>query len=148
MIEKRAYTEESTPEEIKAIQSRSWMYKDKIIWVNELPILSPFSININFDRMDQLSKDIGPYALIIDLRGSDRPDAKTRRVVNQRFMKLKDRQIHCAYITGKNSLINAAIKFVMYGMGHSSYSVNSTEAQAIRKAELHLKNIAYELQPR
>lgn len=148
MIEKRVYTEESTPEEVKAIQKRSWVYKKQIIWVNEMPNLSPFSINVNFDQMDFLTTEMGAYALIIDLRGTRRPDAKTRRAVNQRFMLISDRLVHCAYITGKNALINAAIQFVMYGMEHSSYSVNATELEAIRKAEIHLKNTAYELQPR
>ena len=148
MIEKKLYTADSTPEEVAAIKKRTWVYKDRIIWVNELPLLSPFSININFDQLDVQSEGMDSYVLIIDLRNSARPDAKTRRTINRRFTLIKDQLRHCAYITGKNSLINTAIRFVMYGMEHSSYSVSQTESQALRKAEAYLKNNAYELQSR
>ncbi len=146
MIEKKFYFEGSTLAEIQAIQKRTWIYQDQIIWVNEMPLISPFSININFDQMDILSKDMEKYVLIIDLRNSVRPDAKTRKVINERFLQIKDQLLHCAYITGKNNLANTAIRFVMYGMEHSHYSVSKNEEEALKRISKFLKSPTYEVQ--
>ncbi len=133
MLEKRQYNEDSTPYEIELIRSRTFLYEEGIIRANELPVVSPFTITLCFDKIEELAQSRETFALIIDLRDSARPDAKGRRVLNERFMNIASRLSHCSYITGKNAIINTAIRFVMYGTGLKSFSVDSDEETAIKK---------------
>ncbi len=133
MLEKRQYNEDSTPYEIEMIRDRTILYDEGIVRINEIPIVSPFSITLCFDKVEELVEPGERFALIVDLSDSTRPDAKGRQVLNERFYRISKRLIHCSYITGKNVIINTAIRFVMYGTGLDSFSVDSDEERAIKK---------------
>ncbi len=145
MIEKKFYNEDSTFAEIQAIKQRSRIFKDRLIWVDELPLITPFSINTNFDQMEFLSKDMEDFVLIINVSNTARPSAKTIRTINQRFLQMQDKPRHCAYITGRNNLTNSVIRFVMYGIEHSHHSVHKNQEEALKKANNLLKRTTYEV---
>ncbi|MEL6925602.1 MAG: hypothetical protein AAFO94_16275 [Bacteroidota bacterium] len=136
-FESRQYHADATPAEIQAIKESVFIYDPKIVYVRELPVASSFSINLIFDQTLLLGEQLGDYGMLIDIRNTARPDAKTRRAINQRFYKICEEVSHVAFCTGKNTLINTAAKFVMFQTNLESFSVNRTPEEAaasIKKA--------------
>lgn len=132
VFEKRPYLEDSTPEEIQAIKDIITIYDPQIIYYEELPCISPFTIGLAFDQVDLLGKELGLHGLIVDVRNTKRPDAKTRREINQRFGRLCENLSHVAFCTGKNFLVNTTIRFVMNQTNLESFSINKTKEEAIQ----------------
>jgi len=125
-IENRPYNEDATPEEIEAIRDRVYIHEGDIIYYDEVPVMTPFSTHILFDKMNELVTDLDQFAMIIDLRNSQRPDALSRRAVNERFGKVSKKLYHAGFCTGKNILINTAVKFVLFRAKLKSYSINKS----------------------
>lgn len=136
VFEKRPYTEASTPEEIEAIKQCVWVEERKFLWLEEIPIMTPFSINTMFDQIELLGKQFDEYVFLVDLRGSERPDAITRKTLYQRFNKITNIN-HTAFCTGKNFLINTAIRFVMFQNKVPSYSVCKTIEETLESINKH-----------
>ncbi len=139
VIEKRAYHEDSTPEEIALLMERVFMYEEKIIFYNEIPIVCPFSINLFFQKAEDLSGNFDGCGLIIDVSNTVHPDASTRKVINHRFTMICDKVSHVAFITGKNFLLNTTIRFVLFGTDLKSYSVNKNVDEAVVNIKKNLK---------
>lgn len=133
MIEKKPYNEDSTPKEVALIKQRVSLMEDRIIRVLEMPIITSFSLNTIFDEMQRLAEGKETIGLLVDLRDSLPPGAEARRTINLRFKAFNDKFVHVSYITGKNFLINTAIRFVMYGTGINSFSVDKLEDTALKK---------------
>jgi len=135
VFEKRPYKEDASPEEIQAIKNNISIYNSNIIYYNEIPVVSPFSIEISFDQVELLAKQLDSYGLLIDVRNSKRPDAETRRVINNRFFKLCENVEHVAFCTGSNFLINTVARFVVHRTSLNSFSINKTIEQSIAEIE-------------
>jgi len=140
VFEKRPYNEDSTPEEIQAIKDNISIYNENIIFYDEIPIVSPFSIKISFDQIELLSKQLDRYGLLVDIRNTKRPDAMTRRAINGRFVKLCEDIEHVAFCTGSNFLINTAARFILHQTNLNSFSINKTIEEAIEKIEKSIHN--------
>lgn len=125
-LEDKKYDENATPEEIDAIESRVFMSGDKIIYFKEIKHITPFSVNIVFNKIDKLGESLGWHALIIDLRHANRPDSESRREINKRFSKACKNVKHVSYVIGSNILIRTAARFVMYQTKLDSYSIHKT----------------------
>lgn len=131
-FEQRAYNENATPEEIQAIKDGVFAYDENVIYVKEIPIVSPFSINICFDEMERLGKEMIKHGILIDIRDTQKPDSKTRRVINGRFSKICESVEHVSFCTGKNVIINTAARFVLYQTNLDSYSIHKTAEAAFK----------------
>ncbi len=131
VFEKRPYLEDATPEEIQAIKNNVIIYDPQILYLDELPVVSPFSIGLVFDQVELLGQQLNRHGLIVDIRNTKRPDAITRRLINQRFTQVCEHLAHVSFCTGKNFLINTAAKFVMYQTNLDSYSINTTIEEAV-----------------
>jgi len=140
VFEKRPYLEDSTLEEIQAIKNNVIIYDPQVIYIEELPVVSPFSMELAFDQIDILGKDLGQHGLLIDVRNTKRPDAKSRRVVNQRFGQLCENLSHVAFCTGKNFLFNTTVWFVMNQTNLESFSINKTIAEAVQSIKDKINN--------
>jgi len=70
--------------------------------------------------------------MLLDISESARPDAKTRRLINESLAAIATNVKHCGFFTGKNVIINTAIRFVMYGTGIKNYSVSKTREEALK----------------
>lgn len=138
MLEKKAYHEDCGKQTIEELQKRVFLYCENIIYMKELPIVSPFTTNLLFDRIDELGSQFDKWALIIDLREAERPDARSRRTINKRFLELAKKNIYVAYYT-KGILLNTAIRFVMFGLNINSYSVNNNFENVLKSAKKSLK---------
>jgi len=131
-FEQKAYNEDATAEEIEAIKNNVFIYDKDIIYYKEMPIISPFSINVAFDEMERLSEQMVKHGILIDLRDSQKPNVPTRRVINARFSKICESVEHVAFCTGRNILINAAVRFVMYQTKLNSFSIHKTVEASVQ----------------
>ena len=102
-----------------------------IIYFKEYEYQDPTTVKVSFDEINRLSTEFDTFYLLIDLSDAGRPSPLAKRELNKRFRALKDRLLHISYVTGKNFLINAAIRFVMYKMNLNSYSIHSTQEKAV-----------------
>ncbi len=125
-FERKAYGENSSPEEIQAIQNSVFIHDPQIIYFKQLPVPNPFTTNLLFDKVEQLGEQLGKYGLLIDIQESARPDAITRRAINSRFSKINEAIVHLSICTGKNFLINTAARFVIHNTNLNSISFHKT----------------------
>ncbi len=140
VFEARPYHEGSTPEEIQGIKDNVYIYDPQIIYLEEIPVVSPFSIGLVFDQVELLGQNLDRHGLIIDIRNSKRPDAITRRVINQRFTGVCEQLAHVSFCTGQNFLINTAARFVMYQTNLDSFTINKTVEEAIKSIKKVVNN--------
>lgn len=130
-FEKKQYSESASIEEITAIKNRVYVYNNQIIYFKDIPIVSPFSTNLAFDKIDKLAKGMGPCGLILDVSISDKPDASTRRTLTDRQKRMPNNIRHLAFVTNSNIIVRTIIKFVMFQSSLESYTVNTTLEEAI-----------------
>lgn len=95
------------------IRSRVSVPYERIIFIDELPVISPFTVTIMWDQIDELATDWSHFVIAANLVHTTRPDTKsrhelTRRIDNQR---IKLRRLIAA--TGNNAVIRAAAWFVL-----------------------------------
>jgi len=129
-IEARAYGPESSPEEIAAIRDRVSLFADGILRFREVPVPTPFAIDVAFDRIHELVASMERYHLLLDLTEASRPSAAVRAHLRTRFSDLPRPPIHVGVFTGANFMLNMAAKFVLTSCV-PALSVHKTEAQAL-----------------
>lgn len=130
-----------TEKDIEIMKGNITLLEDKIIHFKEYPTQDIFSVNLSFDEITKMATSYDEFYLIIDLTEAGRPDVEAKKEIIKRFHILKDSIQHTAYYTGKNLLITAAIRFVMYQMGLDSYSVHSSKRNAITHVNMERKKI-------
>jgi hypothetical protein len=133
-LEQRAYGPESTREETAAIAERVSIVDEGILLMHEMPVQSPFSVNIMFDRLEALARDWDRFAYVVDLTDARRPDAETRAVLKERALRVKVRVTYVAIAVGNNVLMRAMARLFAYGMGLASVDIHATQAEAIEEA--------------
>ena len=69
-FEQRVYNEDSSPEEIQAIQDSVFIHSPQIIYFKQLPVPNPFSANLLFDKVEELGEQLSKYGLLIDIQES------------------------------------------------------------------------------
>ncbi len=131
VLEEKKYEEGCSEEIINLIKDRVTVEGGAVILFKEIPIQTPFSVNIIFDQINLLKDQVNDYIIVIDLTEAKMPDVKVRRRIGERFTMLSENFKHVAFFTGKNGIINTAIKFVMYGINLKSYSVHKTKKEAL-----------------
>ena len=130
----RAYGPESTPEEREAIEDRVSVVDARVLLLREIPVQSPFSVHLMYDRMETLSKDWDRFAYVVDLTEAKRPDAETRAALKDRSLRVSHRISHVAIVVGKNELMRIMARLFAYGMGLASVSIHATCAEAVERA--------------
>jgi len=130
-FQKIPYGPDSTPEIQEAIRSRVSLLEDKVILLDEIPVVSPFSIRLVFAEMTKLSEDFTKCAYLVDVSNTSIPDAETRGYINMEFKNTLHSVKHVAFVTGKNFIINTAARFVMFQTNLESFSINKTREEAL-----------------
>jgi hypothetical protein len=133
-LELHAYGPESTREEREAIAGRVSVIDEGILLLHELPMQSPFSVNLMFDQMEHLARDWGRFAYVVDLTEAKRPDPETRAALKARVLRVGPRIVHIAVAVGDNLLMRAMARLFAHGMGLASVGVHATRAEAIEEA--------------
>lgn len=142
IFEKISYREDSSLETVEAIRNRVSILEEGIILLNEIPIVSPFSINLVFDQMKIFAKTIERCAYLIDITKTEIPNAETRRVINAEFQSTLSNVKHVSFVTGKNFIINTAARFVMYQTNLNSFTIDKTREKGIESInKVHRGNV-------
>lgn len=135
MIEAREYGPDSTDGEQQLLRSRVKLIADDVVLYEEVPVQSTYQIDVMFERLRELTRDLNKFFYVISLRDAGRPTINTRHHLKMRFLEFHERITHTAVYTGKNFMLNVAIKFVFNGFGFDSYSVHRTVEQAMHEID-------------
>ena len=125
---------DSTREQIEAIADRVSMVTDRLVLMREIPVQSPFSIDVMFDRLDALASGWERFAYVVDLSEATRPGPESRATLKARVLRISPRVAHVAIVVGGNVLMRAMARLVAYSMGLKSVSIHVTRAEAIEEA--------------
>jgi hypothetical protein len=107
---------------------------DRILLLREVPVQSPFSVKIMFDRFLALAQHWDRFAYVVGLTEAKRPTAETRAVLKAQTLGLNRRVTHLAVAVGDNLLMRAMARLFAYGMGFTNMSTHATRAEAIEEA--------------
>ncbi len=135
MIEPREYGPDSTDGERQLLRSRVRLLADDVVLYEEVPVQSKFQIDVMFESLREVTRDLDKFFYVISLREAGRPTLDTRNHLKMRFQEFHERITHTAVFTGKNFMLNVAIKFVFNGFGFDSYSVHRTVEQAMQEID-------------
>jgi hypothetical protein len=133
-LEQRAYGPDSTPEERDAISDRVSRIDERVLLLREVPVQSPFSINLMFDRLEALARDWDRFSYVVDLAEARRPDAETRAALKERVLRVSPRVAHVAIVVGGNLLMRAMARLFAYGLGFTSVGIHVRRGEAIEEA--------------
>jgi hypothetical protein len=129
-----AYGPDATREESDAIADRVSVVDERILVIYEIPVQSPFSVNLMFDRIEGLARTWDRFTYVVDLTEAKRPDPETRAVLKARVLAVLPRITHVSIAVGDNLLMRAMARLFAYGMGLPSVGIHSTRAEAIEEA--------------
>jgi hypothetical protein len=129
-----AYGPGATREESEAIADRVSIVGERVLLIHELPVQTPFSVDLMFDRIERLARAWDRFSYVVDLTEAKRPDPETRTVLKARVLRLLPRVTRVAIAVGDNLLMRAMARLFAYGMGLPSVSIHSTRAEAIEEA--------------
>ena len=132
-LEQRPYGPGSTREESEAIADRASVVDDRILLIDELPVQSPFSVKIMFDRFRALAHDWDRFAYVVDLTEAKRPNPETRAALKAQILGISPRVTHLAVAVGDNLLMRAMARLFAYGMGLTNVTIHATRAEAIEE---------------
>ena len=132
-IAERIYGPDATAEEREAIASRISVVGDRILLVHEIPVQSPFSVNLMFDRIEELTLAWDRFSYIADLTAAKRPNPETRATLKGRVLRISPRVAHVGIVVGNNLLMRAMARLLAHGMGLLSVSVHATLPEAIEE---------------
>ena len=129
-----AYGPGATREESEAIADRVSIVGERILLIYELPVQTPFSVDLMFDRIERLARAWDRFSYVVDLTEAKRPDPETRTVLKARVLRLLPRVTRVAIAVGDNLLMRAMARLFAYGMGLPSVGIHATRAEAIEEA--------------
>jgi hypothetical protein len=99
-IESRPYGADAAADEIEALRARVWKVEDRLFVYDEVPVQSLFTLDLLFDRLEELAAGLDRFAYVVDLRGVKRPGAEVRERLKQRVNRLNPRLAHVAAVVG------------------------------------------------
>jgi len=132
-LEQRPYGPDSTREECEAIAARVSVVDDRVLLLHELPVQSPFSVKLMFDRFRLLVNDWDRFAYVVDLTEAKRPNPETRAAIKAEILGISPRVTHLAVTVGDNLLMRAMARLFAYGMGLTNVTLHATRAEAIEE---------------
>jgi hypothetical protein len=106
---------------------------ERVLLLRELPVQSPFSIDVMFDRVEALSQDWPQFAYVVDLTEAKRPNPQTRAALKVRATRIQPRLAHVAIVVGNNLIMRAMARLFAHSMGLLSASIHATRAEAIER---------------
>jgi hypothetical protein len=134
VFERKKYVGDALTAEVRqAIFDRVTKHTDHIIKYEEIQVCSVETIELFFERTNQLLETCDKCGLLINLTSTDVPDAEVRRTINENFKHICNSVDHVAFITGKKVFFNTLLKFIMFQTDLESYSVHETVDQGIEK---------------
>ena len=123
-IESRPYGPDAAAEEIEALRARVRKVEDRLFVYDEVPIQSLFTLDLLFDRLEELAAGLDRFAYVVDLRGVKRPGVEVRERLKQRVKRLNPRLAHVAIVVGHDVVMRAVAKLAAFAIGFRSFTSN------------------------
>jgi hypothetical protein len=131
-IEARPYHADSTAtDERDELRARIRKLDDRLFLFNEVPVQTPFTLDVLFDRLEELTEGLDRFAYVVDLSGVKRPDARVRERLRQRVGRISPHLAHVAAVVGGNAVIRAVAKMAAFAAGFRSFTVHASVDGAI-----------------
>jgi hypothetical protein len=117
-------------EERDELRRRVWPVEDRLFMMVEVPRQTPCTVDVFFDRLEELAAGMDRFAYVVDLTGVERPDAQTRAQLRRRVMAINSRLAHVSIVVGANAVIRAVAKLAAFAIGFRSTSFHMTVEEA------------------
>jgi hypothetical protein len=114
-----------------AVQKRVWKVEDRLFMMIEVPVQTPFTLDVMFDRLEELAAGLDRFAYVVDLSAVKRPDARVREKLRQRVGKINQRLIHVGVVIGDNAVLRAVAKLAAFAVGFRSFSFHKSADEAM-----------------
>lgn len=95
----------------------------------ELPVFNLDSLSLMLDRADALAQGLSQPVLILDLRETKLPSAAQRAMIRKQIGKLRSFSRYVV-VTGKNSLLNVAVRYLLGRAAAGRMTVYTTLKEA------------------
>ena len=105
--------------------------EDRLFMLVEVPVQTPFTLDVLFDRLEELTAGLDRFAYVVDLSGVRRPDARVRERLKQRVARINTRLVHAGLVVGGNAVIRAVAKLTAFSIGFRSFSFHKTVEEAL-----------------
>lgn len=133
IIEPRPYGPESTEAERQAIKDRVTVYRENILLIKPIPVQTPFSIELYYQRIKELTVTMPSHCLLVDLSESRPPDAASRAKAQENLKNYTPS--HVALFNAKNPFFKIAMQFIFSVVGVHKQSMHQTFEQALEAVE-------------
>jgi hypothetical protein len=131
MIEARPYGPDTAPVELEALRARIRKIEDRVFLYEEVPVQTTFTLDLLFDRLEELATGLDRFTYIVDLRGVKRPGAEVRERLKQRVKRLNPRLAHVGIVVGNDVVIRAVAKLAAFAIGFRSFTSHSSVEDAV-----------------
>jgi len=138
-IEARPYGSDASPSERSELRERVWRIDDRLFMLVEVPVQTPFTLDVMFDRLEELTAGLDRFAYIVDLSGVKRPDARVREKLRERVGLINPRLVHAGLVVGGNAVIRAVAKLAAYSLGFRSFSFHMSVEEAVEACRRALR---------
>jgi hypothetical protein len=138
-IEARPYGSDASPGERNELRDRVWRIEDRLFMLVEVPIQTPFTLDVLFDRLEELAAGLDRFAYVVDLSGVKRPDARVREKLRQRVGQINPRLAHVGVVVGVNAVIRAVAKLAAFAIGFRSFSFHMSVDEAVEACRRALR---------
>jgi hypothetical protein len=137
-LEKRAYGPDSPRDVREAIRARVRIAEPGVIAATACPVESAWSIDVRFDRTDELARSMNAYSLVFDVSDSARPGADVREQIKSRIGTLPRGHHRLVIVVGRSAIMRAAVRFMNRQVGGGSWSVCKSLEQGLAEARASL----------
>lgn len=138
-IEARPYGPDTSPAERSELRGRVSKLDDRLFMMVEVPIQTPFTLDVLFDRLEELTAGLDRFAYVVDLSGVKRPDAQVREKLRQRVTQINSRLAHVGVVVGANAVIRAVAKLAAFAIGFRSFSFHMSVDEAVEACRRALR---------
>jgi|KBSMisStandDraft_5_1062788.scaffolds.fasta_scaffold988445_1 hypothetical protein len=138
-IEARPYGPDASPDERVELRNRIWRIEDRLFMMVEVPVQTPFTLDVFFDRLDELAAGLDRFAYVVNLAGVKRPDASARARLRERVQRINSRLLHVGVVVDANSVMRAVAKLAAFAIGFRSISFHSSVDEAVEACRRALR---------
>jgi hypothetical protein len=128
--EAQAGGSDAAPVDLAELRGRVARLEDRLFILREVSTQTPFTVDVLFDRLEELAAGLERFAYVVDLTQVRRPDAMTRERLKARVLRINQRLAHVGLAIGSNVVIRAVAKLTGFAIGFPSFSFHATVDQA------------------
>ena len=130
-IEARPLDAHSTPVEVDELRARVSQLEDRLFMFDEVPVQTPFTLDVLFDRLEEMTAGLDRFAYVVDLSRVKRPNAQVRERLRHRVDRIRPRLAHVAVAVGGNAVIRAVAKLAAFAVGFRSFTIHASLDEAV-----------------